>query len=509
MTAVLGYTVPRIYTKPLVEGPAGPCGCGCALTPETTRGFEVVEFAHDVLGIDLFPWQRWFLIHALEMNAYGLYRFQVLLLLVSRQNGKSFLMTILALWKMYLDGAGLVIGTAQTLDLSEKSWDETVSIAESIPELSADIIDVVKGSGKKALITKQSTYKVASANRRGARGFSGDFILLDELREHKHWEAWNAVAYTTTARPHSQVLGLSNAGDDESVVLKELRKNAVASVDDPKTDLGIFEWSAPDHCPTDDVDALAQANPSLGFVTSTGSGITLRKLESLRATSPEASFRTESMCQWVDHLHEPVIPYSKWAACLDENSRTKGNIVISFDVTPGRDGASVAIAGYRSDGLPHVEVVRNEDGVDWLIPEVVDIYRANPGAQVVVDPGSAAGAFSVALSAESIDPVMTTSRDVANACGLLFDAVVSEKVRHIGQEALDAALRGARKRDLSDAWAWARRASGVDITPLVAITLAHWQLSKSSAENVNYNAMDSLLLDDAVLEQLRREGVIP
>ena len=35
--------------------------------PDTSLGFECCEFAEDVLGIDLLPWQRWFLIHALEL----------------------------------------------------------------------------------------------------------------------------------------------------------------------------------------------------------------------------------------------------------------------------------------------------------------------------------------------------------------------------------------------------------------------------------------------------------
>jgi hypothetical protein len=38
------------------------------------------------------------------------------------------------------------------------------------------------------------------------------------------------------------------------------------------------------------------------------------------------------------------------------------------------------------------------------------------------------------------------------------------------------ALRGAVQRPLGDAWGWSRKNSTVDITPLVAGTIATWAL---------------------------------
>lgn len=37
-----------------------------------------------------------------------------------------------------------------------------------------------------------------------------------------------------------------------------------------------------------------------------------------------------------------------------------------------------------------------------------------------------------------------------------------------------AALDGAVKRPLGEAWVWSRKSSAVDISPLVACTIAHW-----------------------------------
>lgn len=72
---VYGSTMPRLWTRPLVVGPPGPCGCGCALTPATSDGYDVAAWASDVLGVTLRPWQRWALIHGLELLPDGRPRF--------------------------------------------------------------------------------------------------------------------------------------------------------------------------------------------------------------------------------------------------------------------------------------------------------------------------------------------------------------------------------------------------------------------------------------------------
>jgi hypothetical protein len=43
---------------------------------------------------------------------------------------------------------------------------------------------------------------------------------------------------------------------------------------------------------------------------------------------------------------------------------------------------------------------------------------------------------------------------------------------------LDSAIKGAAKRTLGEAWAWSRKSSDVDISPLVSVTLAFWGITK-------------------------------
>ena len=71
---ILGHEVPRVFTPPRRP-----------LTPQTSAGYSVIHFAvwlhvqlvgtrFEELAPELNPWQRWFLVHALELNPDGSYR---------------------------------------------------------------------------------------------------------------------------------------------------------------------------------------------------------------------------------------------------------------------------------------------------------------------------------------------------------------------------------------------------------------------------------------------------
>ena len=60
----------------------------------------------------------------------------------------------------------------------------------------------------------------------------------------------------------------------------------------------------------------------------------------------------------------------------------------------------------------------------------------------------------------------------AQACARLVDAVAEDNLRHLGTVDLLNAIRAASTRSLADRWLWSRSKSTVDISPLVAVTLA-------------------------------------
>lgn len=536
-SARLGRTVPRVHTRPLVSGDPGPCGCGCALTRETSLGFSVVDFAAEVVMRPMLPWQRWLLIHALELRPDGMLRFRNVVVLVARQNGKSSLSQVLALWSLYVMGRRVVLGTAQDLDTAEEVWQGAVDLVTEEdddeqpvrPELFELYGKTDRVNGKKALVLKTGErYKVKAANRKAGRGLSGDLIFLDELREHQNWDAWSAISKTTMARPHAQVWCLSNAGDITSVVLSYLRKMAHKALGDPdglladdresgpgefdvdemdaadvdleemlvdEADVFLAEWSAPPGCDKRDRDAWAQANPSMNYDMGDGAGLTERSIASACATDPEWVFRTEVLCQWPDGaIHGPWEPGS-WEATLNTpvegpdgvlrvrpEDRLVGDVCAAVTVSRDRSRAHVAFAGRRADGVRQVEVVASRQGVDWVSGWLMDPERRGRIESVT---GQARGAqespLLVDLAADrafTIPVVPVGGADLPAAYGEAFDALRAGVVRHNPQPLVDAPAGSAVKKDLGGAWVVDDRKSPGDTAPLNAWVFALWLLSR-------------------------------
>ncbi|MBD8019380.1 terminase [Brevibacterium gallinarum] len=518
----LGLEAPRVYTPPLRE-----------LTPETSLGYDVIEFARDILEVELFPWQKWLLIHMLELRTDGTLRFATVVVLVARQNGKSTLSQVLALWFMMRWGWPLILGTAQDLDLAEEVWEGAVELLEEDDELKELVGQVFRVNGKKSLkLVNGSRYKVKAANRKAGRGLSGNLILLDELREHQSWDAWGAITKTTMAQTLSLVLALSNAGDVTSIVLRYLRLMAHKAIGDPdgicrdaeiqgpaqvdvdelleedddvdldvedfaqdEDTLGLFEWSAKPDCDVRDRAGWAQANPSMNHPN----GIPERNIASACRTDPEWVFRTEVLCQWSDGTLEGPFPPGSWEKGLNETVEDEdGNVQIApgnsivgpvracIDMSGDRSMTYIAFAGYREDGQPQVEIVAKRRGIDWVKPWMMDDKRRDRIDEVT---GQKNGApISDTIKALADDPDFTipvvewAGGDLMAAHGITSDAVRDEIVRHNPQPVLDIAAATAVLKQLQDGFVINRTKSPVDASPLVAFEGALWLLLRHRLE---------------------------
>ena len=197
---MMGKTKPRIFTPPLRE-----------ITPETSLGFACIAYATEVLRKKLYPWQQWALIHMLEiigdLSGEWRFRFRTILILISRQNGKTVLSEVIASFFLNVLCVDSVFGTSLSLDKAEEVWEAVVQDQESIPELYAELQRVGRTNGsKKLVLTGLRQYKVGAPTRRAGRGDSNDLVLLDEVREQRDWETWAASVASTNAKPRGMVI---------------------------------------------------------------------------------------------------------------------------------------------------------------------------------------------------------------------------------------------------------------------------------------------------------------
>jgi hypothetical protein len=436
---LVGREEPRLLTPPLRR-----------LTRATSRGFELADFSEQILGVPLLPWQKWLAVHALELDRSGGYRFRTVVVLVGRQNGKTHFMRALALWRLYVDQARLVLSVAQSLDIAREAWRAGCEDVMAIPDLVREHDRTARTNGDEYLaLSGGRRWKIGAANRAAGRGLSVDLLLMDELREQRSWDAWSALSSTTLARPHGQTWGISNAGDDESVVLNHLRDAALAG-DDPT--LALFEWSAPDGCDLDDPLAWAQACPGLGHTVSE------QAIRSKLATDPPPVFRTEVLCQRVDSLADVAVPSDAWASCHDAAATLEAlrdRVSVAVDVAPHLGHATLCAAATGADGRVRVEAVAAWDNTRAMVAGLpLLLERIRPKSRGYFrGPTDAVKADLGRMGFEQIT-------DVTAACQGLAEQVAGRRVLHAGDPLLTSHVTGAKRLQVADGWRFTRRGMG-------------------------------------------------
>lgn len=474
----MGKTCPRIWTPPLRE-----------LTPDTSLGFACVEYSKMVLKKTLYPWQEWALIHSLEivgrLDAEWHFRFRTVLFLISRQNGKTVLSEVIASFFLNVLQVDAVFGTSLSLDKAEEVWEAVINDQESIPELSGDIDRVSRTNGNKRLIlTGLRQYKVGAPTRRAGRGDSNDLVMLDEVREHRDWETWSAAAASINAKPNGLIVCFSNAGDPDSVVLRQLRAQAVGNdaefggnVD--SSTLGLFEWSAPDGAATDDMEALAQANPALGYGL-----LTERALMANRQTFPEAKFRSECMCQQVETILPAPFPDGAWQNGTDTESFIAGEsqIYYGIDLSQDRRWTSIGACGLREDGNWHIELVARRIGTEWAVDWFRERAYKHPMKLAFQSRGApVAGLAEQICTLPGVERCAVEGPDLTNGWNRFYDAVCAglpdrgggARIYHLPQPLIDTASKTMQLRQMGGGIELPDRIkSPDDIAPLFACIMA-------------------------------------
>lgn len=400
-----------------------------------------------------------------------------------RQNGKNDTVAARELAGLRLFGERLQIHTAHEFPTANEAFLRIVAVFEAFDDLRKLVARVRYANGEQGIeLLNGQRLKYRARTGGSGRGFAeADLVVYDEA-QHLRPEHLAASGPTRLANPNPQAWYLGSGGFEHSQIAWRMRKRAltgkagrfayvehtaevVTLVDDKLVS------SRPDVL---DREAWAAANAAYGH------RISDEALFSLYEEMGPDLFARECLCMWDPEPGEvgQVIPAVAWKACEDPKSGPRGRLAYSVDVSPDRAWASIAVAADSARGGMHIELVDRRAGVSWL-PERMAEIQARWGGKVAIATGSPAWSLEEDLRAAKIDLLPVGGGEHAQACGDFYDAVVDRQLHHIGQGELDSAVAGAdRKYYSADAWLWARRTSLVDISPLVAVTLAHWSASK-------------------------------
>jgi len=456
--ALRGATKPRIQSVPL-KG--------------KNKFADVLEIAK-LMNVSFLPYQEYVLKDMLTVDKKDMWIRKSSLLLISRQNGKTFLARMLILTHLLKWNTDVLIMSSNR-SMALETFRQVANSLENNDHLKGMVKQIRHANGTESIeMLSGARLDVVAATRDGSRGRSiSGLLYIDEVREISS-EGYRAAMPVTRAHANSHVLMTSNAGDAFSTVLNELRERAL---DNPPKSFGFYEYSAPQYCKIDDRAAWAQANPALGYT------ITEAAIEEAIATSPIENTRTETLCQWIDSLSSP------WPhGILEETSNSElqippgGYTVFGFDVSPSRRNASLVAGQILPDGKIGVGILQTWESavsVDDLkiaaeIKAWSDQYRPRQicydkyTTQSIADKLSNAGCMVQDISGQQF----------YQACGDLLDGLVNHRVVHNGQANLMQQMNNCAAKVNDSAWRIVKRKSAGDVSAPIALAMVVSMLMK-------------------------------
>lgn len=485
----------------------------------TAQGEDAVELAASA-GLFLDDWQAWTLAEAMGVTRAGLWSSFEVGLLVPRQNGKNAILEARELAGLYLLDETLLIHTAHEFKTALEHFRRVEGLIKGTPDLRRMVRKIVTSHGSEgielfpvpAIIAGSSSRMVRrgtparrlqflARSRSSGKGFSADFLAYDEAMILS-METVSASMPTMSAMRNPQLWYTASEGRADAHQLARVRRRGLSG---RAPDLMWAEWSAelchemcPPGCDRHDLPGApatwAKANPAMG----------VRIPESYLSKAHEAmdadtfAMSHLAVSDWpADENGWAVISEPAWDACGDTKSARPSprGMAIAVDATEDGTVAAIAIAGKRGDGKVTGEIPAGDHrpGTAWVVERLVELRSKYKPCAIVIDPHGPAGHLIDACERAKLEIVKPSSTEIAQAYGLFIVSVRDRKFVHLGNEQpnLRAAVAGAVNRDLGDGnHAWSRKLASVDLSPLIAVTLATWGHNKYGRKT--YNLLDSI-----------------
>jgi hypothetical protein len=447
-----------------------------------STGYPSVQAKCRDLGILHDDWQQGLGRLILGKRANGKYAATVggVVMSIPRQVGKTFTVGSILFAMCLLFPRMTVLWTAHRTRTANETFRAMQALARR-PKIKPFIRAVRSTNGEQEIAFRNGSRIMFGAREQGfGRGFAEvDVEVFDEAQILTERALEDMVAATNQSKHPAGALlfymGTPPRPVDPGEAFRNKRDRALSG---KSQDMVYVELSADEDPNPDDRKQWAKANPSYPVRTP------IESMQRLRENvGSDESFIREGLGVWDDRSRLGIISTEAWLNCLDVDSQIVSDPVFALDVSPMRSWSAIAAAGFRADGLPHVEVtasttggVDHRPGTDWVVPRIMAMKERWPGLRLTVASASAAESLVPALTAAGVDLVFVKGNDLAAGCGLFFDLATTGGMRHRGQSELTVALSAARKNveNGEGVWRWGRRRSSEDITTLYAATLALW-----------------------------------
>jgi hypothetical protein len=402
---------------------------------------------------------------------------------VARQNGKGVVLQVVEGFCAFELHYPVVMHTAHEFATSQEHQIRLEYFIQNAPALHRRVKTrggYVHANGQESIrLTDGSRIIFKARTKGGGRGYSGDLLVWDEamVLPDAVVGAQMPMMRASSVPQGPKIIYAGSAVDQQvhpyGIQFARIRERGIAE----KPGVSWHEWSLPFDDPNEITGDIVSdrtlwplANPGIeaGRIHEQHMA---QEIDSMAART--AAVELLGVGDWpaTDGSDDYVIHIDAWDNCKNPASQLQAPFVLGVDVSPERR-ASIAAAGKNQDGKMHVEVHEDRPGTDWLVPRLIQMWDTGLVSWIVIDGvGPAASKLSEMKDAGLPVEVLKT-HEHGQMCGQLVDLVAQQELVHLGSDELRDAIRGARSRPLGDAWAWSRRNSSVNISPLVASTFA-------------------------------------
>jgi hypothetical protein len=426
------------------------------------------------MGKPLMPWQRHVADVALEIDQDGRFVYNLVLVTVPRQSGKTTLFGAVMDHRALTIERGRIYFTMQT-QKDAVDWLTNEHWPLLAPFANACSLRRMAGSENIKWIRSGGLVRPFPPNPTGLHGKVSDLVVIDEAWAFdfvRGQQLDQAIVPTQATRANAQVWKVSTAGDATSLWwLGTVEAGRAAARAGRTSGIAYFEWACPDDLDPTDRESWPHFHPALGHT------INEQSIQAALDMLGPDEFARAYGNRWVSSTQR-VIPLAAWRNAADPDAPLpeNGRLALGFDAAVDRTDGAIVAAWRDPDGIAHIEVADRRDGTGWITPRLVELRETWQPRAIGFDYAGPALDIADELGRAGLEAVPVKQKEYVAACASFLELLIAEPpaIRIRPNAELDAAAGSAAMRTLGDAWAWSRRQSSVSISTLTAATVALW-----------------------------------
>lgn len=449
-----------------------------------TEGDNLIAFATkhwaipETIRATFDAWQKWLVRHVLERypddwpieHLRGQLRFRQVVISMGRQNGKSLIAALFVLYFLCRHVRGpRVIGLASVdrqakivYDRVKYGIDKSEALSREIKTTSTRGITRRDGSG---------LYQTLPAKEESAQGEPASGGIYDEL--HLGLAAlWDALVLAQRARRNSLLIGITTAGDDDSLLLIRLYREGQAAIDGDDERFGFFVWEGEDDELTE--ANVIRANPGIacGRIPLDIAMADARKMQADTSRGPDGMTGLQRVIRYtlnrfVQGTSDAWASLTAWNGTVDPDGRHDGDVVYGIERTSSWEYATIT-ANTRNGSMVHTELVASltDPDIDQLF-EICKALAARGPCAFAMD-SATLSALDKKLKEAGYESWRLGATEMQAAAQHTHAAIGRRAVTHPGDPLLRLQMARAKRRTLPEGWRLSRTLSVAEIDGVIA-----------------------------------------